>query len=497
MKTKLYTFLTGLLMAACITNYGQEIVSTFEHTIDQVFSYNDLQICSDGSVLSGIYCYSPASGQSTGFHVCKVSSEGQLIDSVTFPPAWELLGIPRTPDVFVLPNYLFDEENGDLSIKMTLIDADLNVTDDITTLLATDLDIFMEDVMFVSPSGDLIVTYWTEDVFHIARIGLDGTLKAISETSQILPQNIYGHPTVDSSLYYQKAGVFYESPERFYKLGGYIPEHENDPWPLIAYIFDADLHLTDTVVYGYVDENNTCEMAGMMDHIVPITKSSIKETYLLAGQIRTSDDKYATSLTKYDKENNVIQYVNLEMPTINGGYPINTEVIDENTIYHTFETYPFGYYNAPLTRIARLDRDLNVVWDVKLPQIANAMHYGLTLKVLSNGNVAVSVVSGSLSGCKLYIYIIRENDPTSTPEMTVTEKTYTLYPNPVKDHLTLRFDDGSEPESVELYDLAGRLVGTKSNGLECIDMSAMPSGMYMLRVTMKDGARYHEKILKE
>ena len=49
----------------------------------------------------------------------------------------------------------------------------------------------------------------------------------------------------------------------------------------------------------------------------------------------------------------------------------------------------------------------------------------------------------------------------------------------------------------ELFDLAGRLVGTKPNGLESIDMSAMPSGVYMLRVTMKDGTSYREKILKE
>jgi len=74
---------------------------------------------------------------------------------------------------------------------------------------------------------------------------------------------------------------------------------------------------------------------------------------------------------------------------------------------------------------------------------------------------------------------------------------YTLHPNPVKDQLNLRFDDGAEPESVELYDLAGRLVGTKPNSLESIDMSAMPSGVYVLRITMKDGASYREKILKE
>ena len=67
----------------------------------------------------------------------------------------------------------------------------------------------------------------------------------------------------------------------------------------------------------------------------------------------------------------------------------------------------------------------------------------------------------------------------------------------MKDILSLRFDDGVGAESVELHDLAGRLVGTKSSDLESFDMSAIPSGVYMLRVTMKDGASYHEKIVKE
>ena len=98
---------------------------------------------------------------------------------------------------------------------------------------------------------------------------------------------------------------------------------------------------------------------------------------------------------------------------------------------------------------------------------------------------------------RLYIYFINDGDPTNTAEMAASEMPYTLYPNPVKDLLSLRFDDGTEPESVELYDLAGRLVGTKPNGLESIDMGAMPSGVYMLRVTTKDGTSYHEKIVKE
>ena len=94
------------------------------------------------------------------------------------------------------------------------------------------------------------------------------------------------------------------------------------------------------------------------------------------------------------------------------------------------------------------------------------------------------------------MFIIRDNYD-GTPEATSIEHPFTLYPNPVKNQLSLRFDDGVEPESVELYDLTGRLVGTKQNGLECIDMSAMPAGVYMLRVTMENGTSYHEKLIKE
>ena len=81
---------------------------------------------------------------------------------------------------------------------------------------------------------------------------------------------------------------------------------------------------------------------------------------------------------------------------------------------------------------------------------------------------------------------------TETPEMRMS-----VYPNPVKDVLTLRFYDGNEPVSITLYDLAGRLVEIKCNRMESIDMSAMPAGVYMLRVTMKDATCYHEKILKD
>ena len=116
--------------------------------------------------------------------------------------------------------------------------------------------------------------------------------------------------------------------------------------------------------------------------------------------------------------------------------------------------------------------------------------------ILENGDIVISsICRKNTRYCATFVSLRDTYD--STPETTSTEYPFTFSPNPVRDQLSLRFDDGSEPESVELYDLAGRLVGTKPNDLESIDMSAMPSGVYVLRVTMKDGTSYHEKTLKE
>ena len=180
--------------------------------------------------------------------------------------------------------------------------------------------------------------------------------------------------------------------------------------------------------------------------------------------------------------------------SIGYGNPIQTVVADENTIFHAYNSYASAYNE--IVKIARLDKDLNILWNIILPGGQYNIAYGHCLKALQNGDVAIAFRTYGNSSDRLRLYIIHDGYD-ATPETTTTNCPFTLYPNPVKDRLTLRFEDGDEPESVELYDLAGRLVGTKPNGLENIDMSAMSSGVYMLRVTMKDGTRYHKKILKE
>ena len=180
----------------------------------------------------------------------------------------------------------------------------------------------------------------------------------------------------------------------------------------------------------------------------------------------------------------------------NLGYPLETAIADDNSIFQLYINFGDMAYTMSL---ACLDSELNPNWDVVLPGVK---YDGLDLHnmiVKANGDIVVAFgVADEYANGKpcIYVYTLR-NTPANASEKTIYSTPYSLYPNPVKDQLTLRFDDGIEPESVELYDLAGRLVATKPNGLGSIDMSAMPSGVYMLRVTVKDGTNYHEKILKE
>ncbi|MBR3491506.1 MAG: T9SS type A sorting domain-containing protein, partial [Bacteroidales bacterium] len=74
---------------------------------------------------------------------------------------------------------------------------------------------------------------------------------------------------------------------------------------------------------------------------------------------------------------------------------------------------------------------------------------------------------------------------------------YCFYPNPVQAQLQMQFSPDVKPKQVELYDLQGRLVRMQSSGFESVDMSRLPAGAYMLRVTLEDEKVFSDKVVKE
>ena len=508
MKTKLYTLLTGLLMAACLTSYGQEIVSDFTLRNGYLFSDTDIQECSDGTLLTGISFYTSNYDES-GFLVCKTTPEGELIDSLKLDYGWNLYSINGMSDSFVIPSFRWDDADSTLSFRMTFIDADLHITNEILSPVFVGVDYdsnpWSLDEMFLDPQGNFVFSYWTDlveaeywaesAVFHLMRINLEGTLISESETDAILPPNWSNmHPTDSALAYWGGFGVYDEYPLLYYKLGGYIGTSASHPWPLFTYLFDEDLNLIDTLIYGNIAEGTYFDWTGD-EHITFCEMSTFKENHLMAAQIHYPNNSYEMSLVKFDTDNNILAMTSVESPNTEYGSPIMTTVADENTIFLAYNTYPSNYNEV--VGLARLDSDLNILWNIILPGTQYNFAYGHCLKVLQNGDVALAFSNYFYnSGDRLHLYIIHDGYD-STPETTISERPFTLYPNPVNDLLNLRFDDGEEPESVELYNLVGRLVASRGNNIESIDMSAMSSGVYMLCVTMKDGTRYHEKIVKD
>jgi hypothetical protein len=65
----------------------------------------------------------------------------------------------------------------------------------------------------------------------------------------------------------------------------------------------------------------------------------------------------------------------------------------------------------------------------------------------------------------------------------------TLWPNPVTDVLHIGIDGRDYPARIELFDAAGRMVqsGLFEPGSIDLDVSALPAGMYLLRVAGEAG----------
>jgi hypothetical protein len=70
---------------------------------------------------------------------------------------------------------------------------------------------------------------------------------------------------------------------------------------------------------------------------------------------------------------------------------------------------------------------------------------------------------------------------------------FVYYPNPVRDILYF----GESVETAEVYDLNGRkLLDKKGKSINSIDLSALPQGVYTLKVTQTNN-KYRFKVIKK
>ena len=112
---------------------------------------------------------------------------------------------------------------------------------------------------------------------------------------------------------------------------------------------------------------------------------------------------------------------------------------------------------------------------------------GLTVKPLSDDDDGINTCSTEYFG---------EEEGFGMSE----ERVIRVYPNPVRDELTVDTGNGDEDEHYRLllFDASGRLlkeIQRRGNGREPVDMSMYPSGTYFLIIDTSD-KKFEYKILK-
>jgi len=85
----------------------------------------------------------------------------------------------------------------------------------------------------------------------------------------------------------------------------------------------------------------------------------------------------------------------------------------------------------------------------------------------------------------------------SVPEMETFVRPYAFYPNPAQSELHFQYSPDVTPARIELYDLQGRLLQTQTQGLESIGLEGLAAGQYLMKVTLKDGKTFTDKVVKE
>jgi hypothetical protein len=83
---------------------------------------------------------------------------------------------------------------------------------------------------------------------------------------------------------------------------------------------------------------------------------------------------------------------------------------------------------------------------------------------------------------------------TGTPEVTVKEKTLELFPNPASGIVHIR-TTGFVVSHIRIIDLQGRVLLNEDGDHHEIDVTSLPSGMYLLQLNANDGSFVNRKMV--
>ncbi len=153
--------------------------------------------------------------------------------------------------------------------------------------------------------------------------------------------------------------------------------------------------------------------------------------------------------------------------------------------------------------VSKFDRNLNLIWRRYFGENDNFYDINVIQATEDGGCALTGICSKNPDYFDYYAYVLKldDNGYNSVDEnMESIAKPYFCYPNPAKDNLYIELSPDVNCQSVEIYDMDGRLVVEtfpETSVQPTIDISGLNAGMYIVKIRMADGKEYSERIVKE
>ena len=486
-----------------------------------LFNIENAMQQSNGDVVSNVVV-GTSDAQAIGNIFYKVSpQELQFTDSLfvadTFPPYYLFAKDPRCGGnirVNIEP-----DGNGGTALRISHFpdnDLSINSAEDLVVQLCDTVAFGYFGSYMIDSQNDLIIKYYTGNLdggyaCHISRVGLDGTIKH----SAILPQSQNFLTTMDE---------FTLEPRKYYQWS------KNETGNLSFYVFDSVFQMENYYIFNKLLQDTVYVIYDNEDTLyIPVREefafgdSNANSTFVfpLEGDLlvvapysRDTANYYdyletGLALARYNirtMQRTALIHFNDQPGPSTDAHCMCFKMTSDGNFYLVYREPTPGF--KPTMNVVKLDMGLNQVWKRYCYEQSYSYdpYIGMHSDILNNpegletGIYIVGYAANAMhpgAGVGIFHFFLTDDGLTTLQEGNIAIRPYTFFPNPVQDQLHLQYSPDVEPKQVELYDLQGRLVRSKTNALESLNMEGLAAGQYVMKVTLEDGTVYTDKVVKE
>ncbi len=384
-----------------------------------------------------------------------------------------------------------DAVTGESFLDIAFFDDLLNYSEDLHVRVPlADTIVFarLDGGWLLDKNNDIIIQYCipSRHETHFTRFGLDGTLKY----EKIFPESeIPVDEDLDSPRWNpQGLRRISDTPLRYCFYG-----RKFSGCTFIGLVLDSVFNVLNR--YELLDQLNyyPATMVNGANNSMVVLDDGV----LIVRNTQLSNYEFMTGIVKYDNDCHPLGEVWFPLFGNTQVFCVDLQKDNQGALYLSLYNWTNPYYSGPQLVVIKLDADFNIIWERFA--MDSLQMYANRMILLEQGGVALLGVrfpdmQTQQTGMFL---VVLEDQYSETTEVSPMFKPYCFFPNPVDDRLHMEFSPDVTPQAVEIYDVKGRLVGTQNTGLENVDMSQLPSGIYTLNVVVNDGIVYSEKVVKK